>query len=99
LTIIEVIREASAEQEIFALLTAYVEAVRYGDKFHTLPWRMRDLPLASVDNLAERVEGLREGLGATDVLTRPLIKEALDIFVVALDRLHSLEQERLCQTA
>ena len=89
--IIEVIREASTEHEIYFLLTAYVEAVRYGDKFNTLPAQMRDLPLTNMANVKERVEGIKAGLDRTNFLDRPVIKEAMDIFIVALDRLVSLK--------
>ena len=91
LTIIDVIREANNEHEIYFLLTAYVEAVRYGDKFNTLPAQMRDLPLADMANVKERVDKIKAGLDRTNFLDRPIIKEAMDIFIVALDRLGSLK--------
>jgi hypothetical protein len=97
--ITDVIREAETEHEIYFLLTAYVEAVRYLDKFNFLPRYMRDLPFAGMDSVKVRVEGLRAGLGESDILNRPLLKEAMDIFAAALDRLGSLEQERPPQAA
>jgi hypothetical protein len=91
MTILEVIREAGTEHEIYFLLTSYVEAVRYCDKFHTLPHPMRDLPFAGIEDVRRRVERLRAGIDRTDVLDRPVIGEAAEIFAIALDRLGFLE--------
>lgn len=91
MTIIEVLREANTKHEIYFLLTAYVEAVRYCDKFHMLPQPMRDLPLAGNDDLRIRVERINAGIDRTDILDRPVIREAGEIFAIALDRLDELE--------
>ena len=93
MTVIEVIREAGTRHEIYFLLTAYVEAVRYCDKFHMLPQPMRDLPLSGMDDLKRRVERLRAGIDRTDILDRPVIREAWQIFAVALERLDELEED------
>jgi hypothetical protein len=99
--IADVIREADTEHEIYFLLTSYVEAVRYFDKFNMLPAGMRDLPITSFDDVTARVEGLGARIDGTDVLNRPVIKEAMEIFVVARDRLGVLErgQRRLAVAA
>jgi hypothetical protein len=91
MTIIEVLREANTPHEVFFLLTAYVEAVRYSDKFHMLPQPMRDLPLAGTDDLKQRVERINAGIDRTDILDRPVIREAGEIFTIALERLDELD--------
>lgn len=91
--ITDAIREASTEHEIQFLLTAYVEAVRYCDKLDILPGSMKDLPLAGVDDLKARVEGLKAGLGGTNDRDRLVVSEAMAIFAAALERLGSLEEE------
>src|ERR1043165_5550953 len=92
MTILEVLRQAANETEIYFLLTSYVEAVRYCDKFHTLPAQMRDLPLVGADDLKRRVERLRAGLDRSDMLDRPIIREASEIFAAAVDRMTALER-------
>jgi hypothetical protein len=95
--IIDAIRDASTEHEIQFLLTAYVEAVRYCDKLDILPGGMKDLPLAGVDDLKARVDGLKAGLGGMNDRDRLVVREAMVIFTVALARLGSLEKENLGQ--
>ena len=87
--IIDAIREASTEQEVYFLLTCYVDAVRYCDKLCNLPGPMRDLPFTGMDDLKARVEALK--FRFTENLL--IINEALAIFGAALDRLYSLDLE------
>lgn len=96
--IIDVIREASDEYEIFFLLTAYVEAVRYCDKLKNQPEYMRLLPLAGTIDLEVRIDKLKSELarpshdpGDKD---RLIVREAADIFDTALHRLHALQEEK-----
>lgn len=95
--IIDAISEASTEHEIYFLLTCYVEAVRYCDKLGNLPEPMRVLPLRGTDDLSARVEALmfrfEEPSGMPDGRNFRIIREAVDIFGAALDRLYSLDGE------
>lgn len=95
--IIDAISKASTEHEIYFLLTSYIEAVRYCDKLCHLPEPMRALPFRGTDDLKARVEALMfrfgEPCGMPDDRNFPIIKESLDIFGVALDRLCSLYGE------
>jgi len=88
--ITDAIRDAATEHEIYFLLTAYVEAVRYCDKLDTLPPAMKDLPVAGVNDVVARMEALRAGLGATPREERAVIREAIEIFGAALVRLGAL---------
>ena len=96
--ITEVIREAETEHEVYFLLTAYVEAVRFGDKLNCLSESMTSLPLTGIDDVSERFDKL---IGELDVASRRLddktcevIKEALYIFGAGLNHLRSLEGEK-----
>ena len=90
----DVIRDAATEHEIYFLLAAYIEAVRYCDKPDHLPEIMGDLPLAGMDDVRLRTEKLKTGLGRPHPEpageNRAMIKEAMDIFETALNRLQSL---------
>jgi hypothetical protein len=88
--ITDAIRDAATEHEIYFLLTAYVEAVRYCDKLDTLPPAMKDLPVGGVNDVVARMEALRAGLGATPREERAVLREALEIFGAALVRLGAL---------
>ena len=75
------LRDATSEHEIYFLLTAYVEAVRYCDKLNMLPPAMKDLPVSGAVDVVARMEALRAGLGATPVKSatssaKPLISSA-----------------------
>src|SRR5690349_3796884 len=59
MSILEVICEADSEHEIYFLLTAYAEAVRYCDKLGPLPERITHLPFTGIDDLNERLEEMR----------------------------------------
>ncbi len=94
----DVIRDAATEHEIYFLLTAYVEAVRYCDKLNHLPEAMGNLPLAGMDDVRLRIEKLKTGLGKPHPELagedHAMIKEAMDIFETALNRLRSLDGEK-----
>lgn len=94
----EAIREASTRHEIFFLLTAYVEAIGYCDRGNLLPWQVRELPLAGIEDVKARIYGLRlrtRGMtpGHDDETARRAIDEALDVYTTALRRLASLQHE------
>ncbi len=99
--IVDVIREANDEHEIYFLLTSYVEAVRYCDKLTILPDPMRELPFVGMEDVRARIEALRGELrepsreaGRRD---HDIVREAMAIFTVALDRLVSLKGRTLRQ--
>ena len=91
----DVISEAVNEHEIYFLLTAYVEAVRYCDKLESLPGAMRELPFVGVEDIRARVEMLQGELAKPALESRledrDIIGEARLIFGVALERLQTLE--------
>ena len=102
MTINDVIREAKSEHEVYFLLTAYVEAVRYVDRMSSLPASVRDLPLNGVDDVKARFDGLRAELGQTpggrpDTRSLAIVKESAGILGDALARLQFLEQEKRAQ--
>lgn len=98
MTINDVIREAKSEHEVYFLLTAYVEAVRYVDRMSLLPASVRDLPLNGMDDVKARFDGLRAELGqssgGTDTRSLAIVKESADILGDALARLQWLEGEK-----
>ena len=97
MTIHDVIREANSEHEVYFLLTAYVEAVRYGDLLSCLPQQARELPLKGMDDVRVRVDELRAELGgapATGEKSRVIVKETAEIFGEALNRLQWLQWEQ-----
>jgi len=94
--IIDVIRKAGDEHEIFFLVSAYVEAVRYCDKLKNFPEHMWHLPLAGTLDLETRAESLESELGNSSQdrseRERLIVREAADIFAAALHRLRVLRQ-------
>ena len=103
MTINDVIREAKSEHEVYFLLTAYVEAVRYVDRMSSLPASVRELPLNGMDDVKARFDGLQAELGRRGRGGRPdtrslaIVKESADILGDALTRLQFLEHEKRAQ--
>jgi hypothetical protein len=102
----DAIRDASTVHEICFLLTAYIDAARYGDQLVRLPDEMRNLPINGREDLRIRIGKLKTAFGASPEeladKDRVIVKEALDIFSCALGRLSYLaeaEQETLAQAA
>jgi hypothetical protein len=94
--IVDIIREAGNEHEIYFLLTSYVEALRYCDPLHLLPGDVRELPFNGAEDLSVRAERLRavlESPAVPDDKIRLVLAEALDIFGVARHRLETLREE------
>jgi hypothetical protein len=95
---IDVMRDATTEHEIYFLLTAYIEAVRFCDKLNCMPESITRLPLRGMADLRTRFGELIDQL---DVASRRLddrsctvLREALHIFGTALQRLGALNQRR-----
>jgi hypothetical protein len=93
--ITQAVREARTEQDIYLLLTAYVQATRLGDELRKLSRHATSLPLTGLDDVKERIQGLFAELGVAsrglDDGSRLVIKEALYVFGEALMRLQWLE--------
>lgn len=95
---VDVMREADTEHEIYFLLTAYIEAVRFCDKLSCMPESITRLPLRGMPDLKSRFGEL---INQLDVASRRLddrscavLREALHIFGTALQRLGFLNQRR-----
>jgi hypothetical protein len=101
MTLNDVIREANNEHEVYFLLTSYVETVRYCDKLSCLPPPVRELPLDGLEDVRNRIGGLKAELSAPDVdeNSRLVVKEAADLFDEALNRLQWLQWEKRRSTA
>lgn len=90
----DVIRQAKNEHEICFLLTSYVESVRYCDQLNLLPECVKRVPPAGMEQVREQCQQLvleldKSSKGLNDNAC-VVIKEALHIFSVALDRLQLL---------
>ena len=92
----EAIRQANSRHEIFFLLTAYVEAVGYCDQQKSLPWQVRELPLAGTQDVKARIYGLHLRSrsmtpGSDDAAAGQIVNETLELYTTALRQLASLE--------
>lgn len=100
--ITDVIVEAKTEHAIYFLLTAYLESVRFGDKFRLLPEHITRLPLDGIVDVRVRFHDLRTELdrasGPGCSKAGALIKEALYVFGTGLDRLTWLALENVSST-
>ncbi|MGH8751747.1 MAG: hypothetical protein ACREUV_08590 [Burkholderiales bacterium] len=99
--IADVIRETSTEHEVYFLLTAYIEALQFGDRFNLLSKHLTDLPLNAMADLRARSANLLAELDSAskrlDHRACLVINEALAIFGAALNRFELLEEEVLLQ--
>lgn len=98
--IANIIRDLHTEHEIYFFVTAYIEAVRYCDKFAFLPARMTDLPLQGKEDLQTRFEQLIVELDKAsrrlDDKACVVLKEALSVLGTALTCLRLLQIKRRC---
>lgn len=96
--IANLIRDAENAEEIFFLLNAYIEAIRFCDKLERMPEQMSALPLTGQDDLRARFEILVVELDSAsnklDEKACLVIKEALAIFSAALNCLQTLGNTR-----
>ena len=91
----DVIVEARTEYEIFFLLTAYLESLRYCDKLSLLPEHLTRLPCSGIDDVRVRLEGVDRGLrtmqrGECQDRAIAVLQESLDVLRASLDRLQQL---------
>jgi hypothetical protein len=96
--IADVIRKAETEHEIFFLLTAYSEAVRFCDKLNCLPDDITRLPLGGAADVKTRFEQLILELDSAsrrlDDRSCLVIREAVHILGTALSRVELLDAPR-----
>ena len=91
-----VIRESRSEHEIFFLLTAYLEALGYGDVQGILPRELVELPLSGMGDVRRRIAVLTvEFAKLHDRYGKKhaILKDAADILGSALQRLEWLDRD------
>jgi hypothetical protein len=92
------ITESNNEYEIYFLLTAYLESLRFGDKFGLLSDRITRLPLNGMPDVRKRFEALLGELEKQDIWSSSraigFLREALHVFGTGLLRLTQLGIEQ-----
>ena len=92
--ILHAIREADSEHEVYALLSAYTEAVRVDSAGHPLPSRASPPRISDIAAVARHIQALvaalQDASKRLDDRARLVIKEVLHVFCAALDRLELL---------
>lgn len=96
--IADTIHKTSSANEIYFLLTSYLESLEYaGLPDRTLLAHAIALPLGGKDDVKARFHALIHDLDAAsrqlDDHACTIIKEAVYVFGAALNRLHTLEQQ------
>lgn len=90
MTITEAVISASSKEEIFVLLTYYLDALRSGENIHRLPEAITKLPLAGANDLRLRIGRLNVELDAAsknlDDRTGQTILEVQATFLIAIHR-------------
>jgi hypothetical protein len=90
--IADAINAAATEYVVCFLLMAYVEARVHGGRFD-VPEQVKRLPIRHQDDVDGRLRALRDVFnGAMDVYDGRAIREALDVFAAASDRLFVVRQ-------
>ena len=95
--ILDVMRKVGSEGEVNFLLTAYVETLPFYDFGHSLPRNVTQLPLAGVEDVRGRFEALLDiELSGCAVQAgervHAIVREAAEVFGVALTRLQTLQK-------
>ena len=94
----DVIRKANTEQEIYFLLTSYIEELNSVEKPHRMSEQVMSLPLSDAADVRRRFEQLIIELdGASkrlDDYSCMVIREAVHILGTALSRLDMLDGRR-----
>jgi hypothetical protein len=90
------IREANTEHEIYFMLTAFIEAMRFSDKLNLLSEHLTSLPVTGMDDVRGRSAKLIAELdGASQRLDDRacmVVKQALVVFGTALTRLELFQR-------
>jgi hypothetical protein len=94
MTIIEALGRADTDHIVYFLLTAYAESLSWYDPPGAcFPARVTRLPVASVDDVSERVHALKNAHDsqiARPSRARLILEEAIDVFDTASRRLKFL---------
>ena len=88
--IADAIATASSEHEVYFLLTAYLEAVRYGDRHGLLPDELTRLPVTGHADVEDRLHHLGTEPAPpapSSERARTLIREARNVMGTAHERL------------
>jgi hypothetical protein len=96
--ITDVMRNSNSEREVFFLLSTYIDAVRFGDRFQLLPESVTTLPLNQSDEVRARLGRLLHELDAAsrnlDDHYCEVLREAVHVFGTALELLIKLERRQ-----
>jgi hypothetical protein len=91
----DAIEGAESKHEVFFPLTSYIEAVRHLDQLNLLPWAMRNLPLAGIEDVKTRIASLHLNLqyvtSPASTRTYSLIEDAISVYQTALCRTTQLQ--------
>ena len=92
--IVDVLRQTDDENEIYCLLTAYIDATRFYGKCRFISERTLRLPVEGVADIESRfaavVADLDRASKALDDAACLALREALHVFGTALHRLQSM---------
>jgi hypothetical protein len=102
--ILDVMRKVNTENEVKFLLAAYVETLPFYDFAHSLPHGVTDLPLAGMEDVRDRFETLLDielsgGAAQAGERVHAIVREAAEVFGVALTRLRTLRTNMHVPTA
>ena len=94
----DLILDATSKYEIYFLVTAYLESVRYGDKLGMLPKELTCPPCSGIDDIWERLEALNGELNSSPQVQsqeprRAILREAVALLGMSVRRLRQLEGE------
>lgn len=93
--LLEAMRRSNSEHEVQFLLSAYVETLPFYGLAHILPTGLTALPVRGTDDVRDRFEALieadlSEGAGVSSASTHAVVREATEVFGMALSRLCAL---------
>ena len=92
----EAMKEASSEQVVFFLTTAYVETLQHSSFANPLPVHVTTLPLNGMGDLRRRRDVLQALIAMyypEQRTTGGVLEEAYEVFEAALERLRALNAE------
>ncbi len=93
--LLEAMRRSNSEHEIQFLLSAYVETLPFYGLAHILPNGLTALPVRGTDDVRDRFEALieadlRGSAAVSSASTHAVVREATEVFGMALSRLSAL---------
>ncbi len=99
--LVDVLREAGDESEIYCLLTAYIDASRFCNRHHFMSEPVMRLPVTNLRDVRTRFETLVAELdAASKALDDPacvVLRDALHVFGTALHGLQQIGLNDDCQ--